>query len=113
MSRPKHTCIHNGKEYEVADLAKIANVSHDTMRGRLTRTAKQEVINGKLVYVCTDYHLRPAIKVGRKTERKQEDTPFSISRYSPSADGDKSIMKIAAKSQMWLSKKILTEEEKR
>lgn len=110
MSRPKHRCMYNGEERTLSDLAKQAGVTHDTMRGRLTRTAKQVEIDGVYFYVCTDYHLRPALPVGRKRVQPRSTTGFSVTRYSASADGDKAVMKMAAMSQAWLAKPIRTRE---
>lgn len=110
MGRPKHNCLYNGKIYEVSELAKLANISHDTMRGRLTRTAELEQRDGKWVFVCVDKHLRPAKPVGRKPKTPKDSSLFTVTRYTPSTDGGKEIMKIAQKSQMWLSRKIRTLE---
>jgi hypothetical protein len=110
MGRQKHNCLYNGRTYEIASLAKMAGVSHDTMRGRLTRTAELTQIDGVWFYICQSKHLRPAKPVGVRPRKPKTDGEFSITRYSVSADGDKSVMAMAKLSQQWLAKKIRTRE---
>jgi hypothetical protein len=110
MGREKHKCLYNGRRYEIAELAEMAGISHDTLRGRLTRTAELTKIEGHWFFVCNSTHFRPARPMGPKPTAPKPKLDFTISRYSASADGDKSVMAMAKRSQQWLAKKIRTRE---
>lgn len=111
MARQKLNCIYNGDKCEIATLARIAGVSHDTIRGRLTRTAELKEIDGTWFFVCEERHLTPAIPVGRKPATpKAERQGFTVTRYSVSTDGGKDTMHLAERSQKWLCKPIRTKE---